>query len=401
MATLDKDRFASPDSMNTSGVLAKMTDVKILTTPQQSEQDHATVSRFLGLAVRGLVPMLDTRRQLFCHRLKKTDGKMVQEGISQRYTAMTLMGLHRLEQAGLASPFDAETILQALLADLTWVDNIGDLGVLLWLCGVVCPDRFADVERLLDPHTALKRFRGARQGTTMELAWFLTGLSYWGLTRPERLGSLEKLAFETYRTLTKNQGERGFFGHLSTSGSLSGIVRGRIGSFADQVYPIYAFAQFSKAYGHDQAAERALKCAHGLCEEQGPSGQWWWHYDAPGGRVADGYPVFSVHQHAMGPMTLFGLGEAINQNFDPWIYRGLRWINANNELNYDMEDAAHGVIWRCIFRSRRSLTRYLRVGFGSYSDTPQHENPADLKILYECRPYEFGWLLYAFANRLP
>ena len=368
-------------------------------TPPQTEQDHGTVRRILALAVRGLAPMLDRRRQLFCHRLKKTDQGMVQEGISHRYTMMTLMGLHRLEQAGSVSPFDAKPILQALLADLTWVDNIGDLGILLWLCGVVCPERFSEVERRLDPHSALVGFRGAKQGVTMELAWFLTGLSYWGLTCPEKLAALEKLVFETYRVLTRNQGERGFFGHLSTSQSLAGMARGRTGTFADQVYPIYGLAKFFEAYHYEDAAERALKCARSLCEEQGPAGQWWWHYDAPGGRVTDGYPVYSVHQHAMGPMTLFGLGEAVNHNFDPWIYRGLRWINANNELNYDMEDAAQGVIWRCIFRSRRSLGRYLRAGFGSFSETVQHERQEDLKILYECRPYELGWLLYAFANR--
>jgi hypothetical protein len=234
----------------------------------------------------------------------------------------------------------------------------------------------------------------------MELAWFLTGLSYWGQTYPEKLPDLESISFQTYKILTKNQGQRGFFGHLSTSGSFAGVARGRIGSFADQVYPIYAMAQFAKAYQNDEAAKRSLKCAVGICEEQGPKGQWWWHYDAPAGRVTDGYPVFSVHQHAMAPMTLFGLGEAIQRNFDPWIYKGLHWINSNNELGFDMEDGTREVIWRCIFRSRRSLARYLKSSFGRYSDTVQHDGAGGLEILFECRPYELGWLLYAFANRV-
>jgi len=375
-----------------------MIDTRIATTPQ-TQTDRVTVSRFIELAVRGLVPMFDPQRQLFYYKLKRTDHRIVPEGISQRYTMMTLMGLHRLEQAGAVSPFDREAILKALLSDLGWVNNVGDLGVLLWLCGVVCPERLAGLEDRLQLQTALTRFPGAKQGITMELAWFLTGLSYWGQAYPEKLSGLEPLAFETYRVLTKNQGDRGFFGHLSTSGSLAGMVRGRIGSFADQVYPIYAMAQFAKAYQHDEAANRSLKCAMGICEVQGPQGQWWWHYDAVGGRVADGYPVFSVHQHAMGPMTLFGLGEVINHNFDEWIYKGLRWINSNNELGFDMESPADGVIWRCIYRSRRSFGRYLKAGFGLYSDTVQHERAEDLKVLFECRPYELGWLLYAFANR--
>jgi hypothetical protein len=380
--------------MNASGVLAPI-DAKVAAKP---EADPAVVDRFVELAVHGLAPMLDRQRQLFCYRLKKTDQGMVQEGISYRYTAMTLMGLHRLQQAGATSPFDTKSILEALLSDLAWVDNVGDLGVLLWLCTVVCPERLSQLEPRLELPTALTRFRGGRQGVTMELAWFLTGLSYWAEVDLQKRKQLETLCFETYKRLTKNQGERGFFGHLSRDGSLAGRVRGRIGSFADQVYPIYGMAEFSKAYGHEEAAKRALQCARGICEEQGPMGQWWWHYDAPAGRVADGYPVFSVHQHAMGPMTLFKLGDVLGQNFDQWIYKGLRWINSNNELGYDMEDPENGVIWRCIFRSRRSLGRYLRAP-GHSSGAIQHEKPGDLKVLFECRPYELGWLLYAFAGR--
>ena len=297
--------------MTISESIASMSDTRPTVTPR-ANQHRAIVNRFVALAVRGLVPMFDSQKQLFCYKLKKTGNGMVQEGISHRYTMMTLMGLHRLEQAGMASPFDKQRILQALLSVLSWVDNVGDLGVLLWMCGIVCPERYAQLESHLEWRTALRRYRGARQVVTMELAWFLTGLSYWGLTHPERLSEIESTAFGTYKALIGNQGERGFFGHLSTTSSLIGIARGRIGSFADQVYPIYGITQFSKAYGHEEAAQRALKCATGICEEQGPNGQWWWHYDAPGGRVTDGYPVFSVHQHAMGPFTLFGLGESIS-----------------------------------------------------------------------------------------
>ena len=374
-----------------------MVDATVATT---SHEDQATVRRFITLALRGLVPMFDQQRQLFCFSLKKTDRGMVQEGISPRYTMMTLMGLHRLEQAGGVSPFDKESVLQALFENLDWVTNLGDLGVLLWLCGVVCPERFAEVERRLRPKSALSRFRGAKHGITMEVAWLLTGLSYWAQVDTEKSPYLETLASDTYELLIKNQGEKGFFGHLSTSGSLAGIARGRIGSFADQVYPIYAMAQFSKAFCNPEAAQRARQGALGICEAQGPLGQWWWHYDATGGRVTDGYPVFSVHQHAMAPMVLFGLGDIIRHDFSPWIYKGLRWINSNNELGFNVEDAGQNVIWRCIFRSRRSLGRYLKAGFGRYEEDAQHKRPEDLAVLFECRPYELGWLLYAFANRI-
>jgi hypothetical protein len=357
------------------------------------------MDRLIMLALHGLAPMFDRFRQLFCYRLKRTKQGMVPEGHSRRYTMMTLMGLHRLGQRGVDSRFDIKDILDSLVSDLSWVDNLGDLGVLLWLSGVACPESFPSLGSRLDLETALSRYRGGKYGVTMELAWFLTGLSYCALTGAENRNRVESIAFTTYKRLTENQGDRGFFGHLSTAGSLVGMVRGRIGSFADQVYPIYAMAQFCKAFGHEEAADRALKCARGICEEQGPRGQWWWHYDGSSGRVAEGYPVFSVHQHAMAPMTLFGLGEVIQQDFTPWIYKGLEWINSRNELNFEMEDSGHSVIWRCIYRSHRSLAKYLKAGFGSYSEKVQHECAEDLKVLFECRPYELGWLLYAFANR--
>jgi hypothetical protein len=378
--------------------IQEMTDVGN-SSLQQSEKMDQSAQRFLALAVRGLERMFDRQRGLFCHSLKRVGNRLVQEGISPRYTMMTLMGLHRWRQNGGESSFDIDAILDALLADLNWLDNLGDLGVLLWLCGVVCPDRFAEVERRIEVQTALTRYRGARQRVTMELAWFLTGVSYWGQSIPEKRPQLERLAFATYGELAKNRGEHSFYGHQARSGSIAGIARGRIGSFADQVYPIYALNQFAKAYQHRGAAEQSLSCALGICEAQGSQGQWWWHYDSVSGHVADGYPVFSVHQHAMAPMTLFALGETIQYDFKPWISRGLQWINSGNELAFDMEDASEAVIWRCIFRSRRSLGRYLKTGFGHPWKQIQDEHPEDLKVLYECRPYELGWLMYAFAGR--
>lgn len=375
-----------------------MIDARTVLSPPSS-QSPATVDRIVKLAVEGLTPMFDTSRQLFCYKLKKTDQGLIQEGISHRYTMMTLLGLHRYEQAGGTSPLATELVLNTLLADLSWIQDIGDLGVLLWLCGAVAPDRLAKLEKQLPIADALSAYPSAKRGVTMELAWFLTGLSYWELAFPHQLPQLESLAFATYERLKGNQRERGFFGHSCTSTSAIGMVRGRIGSFADQVYPIYGMTQFSRAFGHEEAGARAMKCARAICDAQGPLGQWWWHYNSVEGQVVDGYPVFSVHQHAMGPMALFALGEAIQQDFRPWIYKGLKWINSQNELSFDMEDASAKLIWRCIFRSRRSLRRYLYTALGRYSVPVQHGRAEDLRVLFECRPYELGWLLYAFAAR--
>jgi hypothetical protein len=115
--------------------------------------------------------------------------------------------------------------------------------------------------------------------------------------------------------------------------------------------------------------------------------------------VLEGYPVFSVHQHAMGPMILFALGEAAQFDFTPWIYRGLQWINSGNELGFNMEDDAAQVIWRCQYRSASQIKTYLKAALNLGDAARPYEAKKDLKVLYECRPYELGWLLYAFAAR--
>ena len=60
-----------------------MKDAISLTAPQLDEP-QATIRRFVDLAVRGLVPMFDQEKQLFCYSLKKTDDGMVREGLSPR-----------------------------------------------------------------------------------------------------------------------------------------------------------------------------------------------------------------------------------------------------------------------------------------------------------------------------
>lgn len=365
-------------------------------TSQEPEKIQETIHRLIGLSVAGLVPMFDREKQLFCYKLKKTPNGLVQEGISHRYTVITLMGLHRLEESGADSPIEIKPVFDRLLANTEWVDNAGDLGLLLWLCALMAPDRLSELARGLDVKTALARFGDAKQGRTMELAWFLAGLSHGSLARPGWLPEAKELAVETYGQLIRNQGERGAFGHLSRSKSISGMVRGGVGSFADQVYPIYAMSKFALAFGDGKAKDKALDCALNICEAQGSLGQWWWHYDSATGQVVDGFPVFSVHQHGMAPMTLFALGEAIQSDFRPWIYKGLQWI-ADNELGFDMEDRAANLVWRCI--ARPTSRKYLNVAAGLFSHRDNQTSRDNLSVLFECRPYELGFLLYAFAGK--
>src|SRR5262249_44391544 len=107
--------------------------------------------------------MFDQRAGMFCYKMKKAEDRLVREGLSPRYTAMTLLGLHRLEARGGTSPINVKPVVENLLSNTDWADNLGDLGVILWLAAQVAPDRLGELERRLEIPTALKRFVDARE----------------------------------------------------------------------------------------------------------------------------------------------------------------------------------------------------------------------------------------------
>lgn len=358
---------------------------------------HSNTEELLNLALSGLIPMFNPEGQLFCSRRWLSRTGLVNEGLSRRYTMISLLGVMQSEVNGRPPLLDHRAILRGLVKDTRWLDNMGDLGLLLWSCAMAQPEVVSDFCTSLNLQDVFRQYADARQGSTMELAWLLAGLAHRKLCVGANAPDHADTAFEAYKLIMQNQGPHGIFGHSATYRSLSGLFRGHIGSFADQVYPIYALAKFAHAYGMQPALQAAQRCAEAICRMQGPSGQWWWHYDARKGRVFERYPVYAVHQDGMAPMALFALGDAIRSDFSGPIYRGLAWISGNNELGHDLCDRSSGAIWRSIYRpaswkKRRDTVReFLRPG--------QFAEPTDLKILFECRPYHLGWLLYAFAGR--
>ena len=358
--------------------------------------DETKIRSLNSLSVRGLTAMFDDGRQLFCNRLVRTGGGLRSEGLSHRYTLMTLMGLHRAEAFGLRSPFNTKAILACLLNGTQWLDNIGDLGLLLWACALIAPERFEEVYHKLNVAGAIDRDRLAIEEHTMEMAWFLAGLAHGALAGLKCMPSLQALAERSYQVVCKNQGHKGIFGHRAWGRNSAGAFRGRLGTFADQVYPIYALSKFGIAFAHDEALKRARACAETICNIQGPLGQWWWHYDSRVGDVVGKYPVYSVHQDAMAPMALLALSESCGQDYSAWIFKGLAWIYGRNELNFDLCDESASIVWRCIYLPKPAA--YVQQVASVFGRGPLRTVPARLRVRFEDRPYHFGWVLYAFAN---
>jgi hypothetical protein len=231
----------------------------------------------------------------------------------------------------------------------------------------------------------------------MEVAWYLTGIANCYLAGYGDLPRLGEQAKTARLILEGNCGNSGIYGHLSRRGSWAGYFRGRIGSFADQVYPTIAFSRLSQALQDTKARTMALRTAERMCELQGPLGEWCWHFDSVSGKVVSRYPVYSVHQHAMAPMMLFAASEATGCDFSDAIYKGLAWISGKNELQHDLVEPSLGLVWRAIFLN--SIDAYADSALRSVGIRDGSAPSGQLKIKYECRPYELGWLLYAFADR--
>lgn len=366
----------------------------IKSNSEKEERDQESTKRqLIDLSIRSLESMYDAESQLFCYRLKLTDQGLLKEGLSIRYTIITLLGLSRLDQMGIKSPFDVQALFRGLYDHLKTIKNIGDVGLMIWLCALVSPRSLKNIFSDLDVLNALGRYRDAIQGYSMELAWFLSGLTHAFLARGETSSALSKLAEDTYRLLFLNYAGNGIFGHQHRS-SVAGALRGRIGSFADQVYPIYALSKYGQVNGDEKAISIALDCAKKICDHQGPLGQWWWHYDSLTGGVIGRYPVYSVHQDGMAPMALFAVTEATGFGFNESIYKGLKWITGNNEVGQDLIDRGYNVIWRCLYTNKYKM--YLEEATSLLGFHNKNKDHNDLKLKCECRPYHAGWLLYAF-----
>jgi hypothetical protein len=370
--------------------------VDTLHAPELRPVTARNIPALCDLAAAGLVQMFDPQKQVFCNTFARTDSGMSRQGISHRYTMMTLLGLHRYEASGQRSPIAIAPVLDSLVANTRWLTSTGDLGLLLWTCAELAPARLPQLYRDVDAENALRRFPDGEQGYTMEIAWFLTGLVACYSAGYSDLPGLSKQLKEARMILEANCGASGVYGHRARRGLLTGHFRHRIGTFADQVYPAIALARLSQVFSDTNARENALRTAQKMCALQGAMGEWSWHYDAARGKVISRYPVYSVHQHAMAPMMLFDVGEAANHDFSDAILKGLDWIGGNNELHRDFIERDMNLVWRCIYLRPRdayidAAMRFLELRRGAVN--------ARLMVRYECRPYELGWLLYAFAGR--
>jgi hypothetical protein len=368
--------------------------------------DAGLLDRLTRLAIDGLPLMYRPDAGVFCFTRafsRTPDGHLESElrGVSLRYSAIVALGAHWLpepEQRAVLSGHSLEDFVGSMVERLDARTNLGDAALVCWAAaqaGLPVAKQALEALKQLDRLTTPEY--------VVEIAWVVSALS-----AARRDFDVEAyLATARTRLLDSILPGSPVFPHVTGAGLVKGY-RSHVSCFADQVYPIQALARLHHSGDDPQALRAAQACAEQICKLQGEDGQWWWHYDARSGALVEGYPVYTVHQHAMAPMALFDLAEASGLDFSEPIRRGLRWIAGPAELGDDGEDMVYddeGVTWRKVYRGDpRKVVRGLHTmttrafpglkvpGVGLF----YRPNSVDR----ECRPYEFGWLFFAWLANL-
>jgi hypothetical protein len=310
-------------------------------------------------------------------------------------TAISLIGLSRASVGPGRIGIDVARTLDALIAHAASRQCRGALGLLFWA------NRVTDGPK---PAVVLARCGWSLDDvavwteplSTMEVAWLLAGLAHELACAPS--DALQR-AFRATRTalLDRFLTPTRTFVHATTRARPHRRVRRWVANFADQIYSIQALVLASMLENDGASLEVAALAAEQLVALQGSMGQWWWHYNARDGGVAQAYPVYSVHQYGMAPMALRSLAIAGGPAHNQAITNSRRWLG-ENELQASLIDRAAGTVWRAIEINEGFLPRQLRRGRSILGHKPPHPPmPTRLRVNRETRPYEWAWFLFAAA----
>ncbi|MFF7450159.1 MULTISPECIES: hypothetical protein [unclassified Streptomyces] len=387
-----------------------MTDTRLAALGRDEPPLLSLAQRLLSVAESGLPQMLLPGGEAFSFTMagrKAPDGSWTLErrGTSTRYAAITALGVEFLpedRQRAVLAGRTAQEFTGLLIESLPAVTNLGDAALIAWAAAETGHPKLSD---------ALARVEAldveGRPQYTVEAAWVLSALAAArGTVDVERRFSAAR-----DRLLRARIGASPLFPHATGPG-LVPWYRAHVSCFADQTYPLQALARAhaSDDQGGDLEALAASEaCAARICELQGAGGQWWWHYDARSGGVVEGYPVYSVHQHAMAPTALFDLTDAGGSDFGAAIRKGLRWMTEVPELAEHPEHREPlildelGATWRKVYRGDPKKAVRAARGLGTRLVPSLRLKPLDrvyrpLSVDRECRPYEFGWMLHAWQG---
>jgi len=310
------------------------------------------------------------------------------QGRSLRYSLICLLGLQRAKATGLDVPIDPAELRDSVMDQIDSPEmTAGDLALLLWA------DSRAEMSAMDAIGYRLHKRLGADfpdlEG--LELSWVVIGAA--------EAGAYELCDRALERQIARASAPGRLFRHHDAG------RRARFPNFATQIYGVLALAVAARnGHGGDRALAMARRVAGRLLELQRPDGGWPWIFDADRGTVVEPYEIYSVHQDAMAPMALLELSEVTGDSrYRDAAVRGLDWIFGQNDLRREMLDRDAGILYRSIRRKRgfdrtllyaNTATSMAAKPLLARAKGPLEVNPTD-------RPYHLGWILEAWAGRMP
>ena len=363
-----------------------------------------------SLAVHSLARMYCPDERLFAFRLRRHGDADVLEGRSRRYTATALIGLASEDRSVVREVLghqSLEDVCTTLIEHLNQTKDLGEVALTTWAARMLDHPRAGEAVRVLRQMEP-----GQRAYCTVELAWTVTALVIDGsdatdMAQADVAAEALLAAFREDSCLFRRWPAGCVVPKLPSFvngiGDRLPAVRTHVSCFADFVYPVQALSHYHRVTGNARAAEVARRCAERMCNLQGPQGQWWWHYDIRTGEVIERYPVYSVHQDAMGPMALFAVARACGRDYTDAIDRGVHWLFHPSENIPSLVDVERDIIWRKVARrGPGKLVRGLQAMASGLH--PSLRVPGvdalfpPVTVDYESRPYHMGWILHAWPT---
>jgi hypothetical protein len=365
---------------------------------RSGQQLRDRISSLSALAVHGLAEMYQPEGQHFPNTMRgmrSTDGPRLQaEGDNLRYAAIVALGLATLpkpSQKHVLAGDGASQLARTVAARAIGNSDLGVLALAAWAAAEVAGEFIDELFNELK-----RRVISNQPMPTVDASWALTAA-----IAARELGDTATLASTLANRLLTAARPIGVFPHMLPAQAQSKIRR-HVGCFADQVYPIQALSRWFVTSQDRTARAAANRCARVIVDRQGAAGQWWWHYDVRDGSIVEGFPVYSVHQHAMAPMALHELREVGGDDHGAAIVLGLQWLETHPEVIEELISERLNVVWRKVGRHEQGKAVRRMSALTTAGRRGLHLPLIDRvwppgQIDYECRPYELGWLLYAWV----
>jgi hypothetical protein len=359
--------------------------------------------------------MFISDENIFCFRASADRGKtLLLHDISARYSIISTIGLLKAKEIGFNSCIKSSNVMDCMVKNYLSSFSYGDTGLMLWADSIGDKSHSEVIWGKIQTYEDYFFRDKSACFSIMDIAWTLIGLSYYythAKNQNETARYTKRLANILRESFVDGSDLFAESSVVKRKNVLAARVQNRISSFASQAYPIAALAVYSRLLEEPAFLDIAERCVDSLCRLQGESGQWPWLYNCRTGTIADGYPVYSVHQGGMAPLALFELQQTLKtQRYMRPIFKGLQWLYGHNELSCPLLEWDRGIIWRAIQRRDSDhlgpygigwsghCDRYLSAWTGGLSLEALFNKRLGLEILTETRPYEYGWYLWAFSD---